>query len=113
MIGHVGSGKSSLISAILGEMHCVKGEVKIFGEIAYTSQNPWILNTTVENNILFGLPYDEEHYNRVVDAAALVPDFGIPPAGDRKSKSSILATVFFLFQWSVVVIREQALTNRL
>jgi len=83
VIGSVGSGKSSLGLALLGEMVKSKGEVTVGGTIAYVSQQAWILNATVRDNILFGQPYNEEFYNTVVKASALEPDFAIMPAGDQ------------------------------
>ncbi len=82
VIGHVGVGKSSLFASMLGEMHCSQGRVNVKGRIAYMSQENWIRNTSLRNNILFGLPYDEEKYNRVLDAAALRPDIAILAEGD-------------------------------
>ncbi|KAI6023743.1 P-loop containing nucleoside triphosphate hydrolase protein [Pisolithus microcarpus] len=54
IVGHVGSGKSSLLSAIIGEMMRVSGEVNCNGTIAYCAQQPWIQTTTIQDNILFG-----------------------------------------------------------
>lgn len=64
IIGAVGSGKSSLGLALLGEMVKTKGEVIVGGTIAYVSQQAWILNATVRENILFGQPYNQELYNK-------------------------------------------------
>ena len=50
--------------------------------MAYVAQQPWIQNATVRDNILFGKSFDEERYNRVLDACALRPDLQILPAGD-------------------------------
>ncbi|KAJ1949962.1 hypothetical protein FBU59_000908, partial [Linderina macrospora] len=82
IVGRVGSGKSSLVSALLGDMRKARGEVVIHGKIAYASQQPWIMNATLRDNILFGLKYNEEFYNRVIDACALRPDLDILSAGD-------------------------------
>ncbi|KAJ1952202.1 hypothetical protein EC988_003681, partial [Linderina pennispora] len=82
VVGRVGSGKSSLVSALLGDMRKVRGEVTIHGKVAYASQQPWIMNATLRDNILFGLKYNEEFYNRVIDACALRPDLNILAAGD-------------------------------
>jgi ABC-type multidrug transport system fused ATPase/permease subunit len=59
ILGSVGSGKSSLLSGLLGEMYLTGGSVRVCGTIAYHQQQPWILNMTIQENILFGLPYDE------------------------------------------------------
>ena len=81
-IGSVGSGKSSLISAILGEMHLVendegvKGEVNISDDqtICYVAQQAWIQNDSFKNNVLFGKAFNEQNYKKVIDACALEPD---------------------------------------
>ena len=62
MCGSVGSGKSSLISAILGQMMTTQGRLAVCGQVAYVPQQAWILNETLRENILFGLPYDETRY---------------------------------------------------
>ncbi|KAJ2076930.1 hypothetical protein H4R24_005425, partial [Coemansia sp. RSA 988] len=82
VIGKVGSGKSSLVSAILGDMIKCSGNVMVRGSIAYVPQQPWILNATLRDNILFGSAYDEEFYNRVIDACALIQDIDTFLAGD-------------------------------
>ena len=82
VIGSVGSGKSSLISAILGEMHLVendegvKGEVNISDDqtICYVAQQAWIQNDSFKNNVLFGKAFNEQNYKKVIDACALEPD---------------------------------------
>jgi ABC-type multidrug transport system fused ATPase/permease subunit len=58
--GEVGSGKSSLLSAILGKMNKECGRVMIDGSLAYVSQQPWIMNATLKDNILFGEPFNVE-----------------------------------------------------
>ncbi|KAL7753416.1 hypothetical protein RI367_001191 [Sorochytrium milnesiophthora] len=83
VIGAVGAGKSSLISALLGEMFKVNGRVMSNGRVAYVPQQPWILNATVRENIQFGLPFDEVKYARVVDACSLRPDFSMLANGDN------------------------------
>ncbi|KAK2956863.1 Multidrug resistance-associated protein [Blattamonas nauphoetae] len=83
VVGHVGSGKSSFGSAILGDMDCVEGEVRMEGRPAYCSQAAWIINDTIRGNITFGLPFDEERYRRVVKACALEHDFADLAAGDE------------------------------
>ncbi|KAJ2792097.1 hypothetical protein H4R20_006784, partial [Coemansia guatemalensis] len=82
VVGQVGSGKSSLISAILGEMIKCSGDVAVNGSIAYVPQIPWIMNATLRDNILFGSAYDEEFYNRVIKACALGQDIDNLSAGD-------------------------------
>lgn len=82
VVGSIGTGKSAIISAILGEMEKLSGNVNTFGRIAYASQQAWIQNATLQNNILFGKPMDRQRYNRVIGACALKPDLEILPAGD-------------------------------
>nr|CAH7713756.1 unnamed protein product [Callosobruchus chinensis] len=83
IVGSVGSGKSSLISAFLGEMYKLSGKVNTDGSIAYASQQAWIQNATLKDNILFGKPYDKIRYEKVVEACALRADFNMLPAGDQ------------------------------
>lgn len=82
MVGSVGSGKSSLIAAFLGEMDKISGKVNSYGSIAYVSQQAWIQNATLKDNILFGLPLNAELYENVLEACALKPDLEILPGGD-------------------------------
>ncbi|KAG8813820.1 hypothetical protein FRC19_002163 [Serendipita sp. 401] len=81
LVGRIGSGKSSLMNALIGEMRKTKGEVLFQGSIAYTPQNPWLANATVRDNILFGNPYDEARFNAVVKACSLEHDFEMLPNG--------------------------------
>ncbi|KAE9032227.1 Multidrug resistance-associated protein 1 [Phytophthora rubi] len=81
--GSVGSGKSSLCSAILGEMDKLAGDVFVRGRVAYYSQDTWIQNMTIRENILFGLPYNKEKYSRVIAACGLLPDLKQFPGGDE------------------------------
>ncbi|CAL5382544.1 unnamed protein product [Camellia sinensis] len=80
--GTVGSGKSSLLSCVLGEMTKLSGTVKISGTKAYVPQSPWILSGNVKDNILFGNPYDSANYDRTIKACALIKDFELFSAGD-------------------------------
>lgn len=82
VVGRVGQGKSSLLSAILGEMYTLHGRVFVRGRIAYVPQHAWILNASVKDNILFGQPYDESCYLKVLYSSGLEPDLAILPAGD-------------------------------
>ncbi|KAK2945813.1 putative ATP-binding cassette sub-family C member 5 [Blattamonas nauphoetae] len=83
IVGQVGSGKSSLGSAIKGDMECVKGHVKVRGRVAYCAQVPWIANDTIQNNILFGSGYDAERYSHVVRLCQLDADLPLLPQGDQ------------------------------
>nr|XP_056705308.1 ATP-binding cassette sub-family C member 2 [Euleptes europaea] len=82
VVGAVGSGKSSLLSAMLGEMENIKGHINIQGSVAYVPQQAWIQNATLKDNILFGSPLDEARYQQVLEACALLPDLQLLPGGD-------------------------------
>uniref|UniRef100_A0A3B3Q9H2 Multidrug resistance-associated protein 1 n=1 Tax=Paramormyrops kingsleyae TaxID=1676925 RepID=A0A3B3Q9H2_9TELE len=82
VVGHVGSGKSSLLSALLGEMQRQEGSVSVKGSVAYVPQQAWIQNASLRDNITFGRERKEDWYQRVVEACALGPDLEILPAGD-------------------------------
>ncbi|CAH1406918.1 unnamed protein product [Nezara viridula] len=83
VVGAVGSGKSSLISAFLGEMHRVSGRVNTRGSIAYVPQLAWIQNCTLQDNILFGKTLDSKKYHKVINACALKKDLEMLPGGDQ------------------------------
>ncbi|KAJ1882836.1 hypothetical protein LPJ57_000651 [Coemansia sp. RSA 486] len=83
VIGRVGAGKSSLASAVIGDMIRSAGRAVVRGSVAYVPQQPWIMNATVRDNILFGYRFDQEFYDRVIDACALRPDLDMLPAGDK------------------------------
>ena len=83
VVGAVGSGKSSLISAILGDMEKETGTVKVNGKVAYVPQQAWMLNATLKDNILFGKPFDADRYNKVIEACSLKSDLEILPGGDQ------------------------------
>ncbi|XP_010145575.1 PREDICTED: canalicular multispecific organic anion transporter 1 [Eurypyga helias] len=83
VVGAVGSGKSSLVSAMLGEMQNIKGHINIQGSLAYVPQQAWIQNATLKDNILFGSELDEVRYQQVIKACALLPDLELLPAGDQ------------------------------
>ncbi|XP_037339056.2 ATP-binding cassette sub-family C member 12-like isoform X2 [Pungitius pungitius] len=81
--GNVGSGKTSLISGILEQMHRLHGSVTADGTFAYVSQQAWIFHGTVLENVTMGKPLDESKYNRVVDVCGLKADLTILPHGDQ------------------------------
>ncbi|CAD8090517.1 unnamed protein product [Paramecium sonneborni] len=87
IIGDVGSGKSSLIQCILGEMIYKmdenKSSININGSIAYVGQKPWIQNATLQENILFGKPYEEKLYNQAIKYSCLMLDLEILIYGDQ------------------------------
>ncbi len=82
VVGQVGSGKSSLVSALLGEMVRVGGRVNTRGRVAYVPQQAWIQNCTLRDNVTFGKSCDDGRYDQVVEACALKPDLEMLPAGD-------------------------------
>lgn len=84
VVGPVGAGKSTLCSAILNEAILGEGsKISLHGSVAYVSQSAWILNKTVRDNILFGLPYNKERYEKVIDACSLRHDMNILEDGDQ------------------------------
>lgn len=80
--GPVGSGKSSMLSAILGDMTRTEGSVFVRGTVAYAAQSPWIMNSTLRDNVLFGHQFDQAKYDKVLDACGLRSDIQILPGGD-------------------------------
>ncbi|KAF9287125.1 hypothetical protein BGZ68_002228 [Mortierella alpina] len=82
IVGRVGQGKSSMLSALTGEMYKRQGYAKITGRIAYVPQQAWILNATLRDNILFGNAMDHDRYHQVLFACGLEPDIEMLPAGD-------------------------------
>lgn len=100
IVGSTGSGKTSLLLALLGEMNLQSGKVFLPGStpreelvvnkltgltesVAYCSQTAWLLNGTIKENILFASPFDEKRYKDVVEACGLKRDFEILSAGDQ------------------------------
>ncbi|GLD66489.1 canalicular multispecific organic anion transporter 1, partial [Lates japonicus] len=82
VVGAVGAGKSSLMSALLGEMHSTKGFINIQGSLAFVPQQAWIQNATLRDNILFGSPHEERRFQEVIQACALGPDLELLAGGD-------------------------------
>lgn len=98
IMGPTGSGKTSLLLAMVGELDCVGGKVYYAGNVdlrsrepgfifdggvAYCAQRSWLMNDTIKQNIVFGSPRDEERYSAVIEACALRPDLHILPNGDN------------------------------
>uniref|UniRef100_A0A093VQ54 ATP-dependent bile acid permease n=1 Tax=Talaromyces marneffei PM1 TaxID=1077442 RepID=A0A093VQ54_TALMA len=96
--GPSGSGKSSLLLALLGEMDLLNGQIFLpqtsydsvdnpsigFTEaIAYCPQEPWIMNESIRSNIIFNMPFDSQRYAAVLDAVALFPDIAALDKGDQ------------------------------
>lgn len=82
VVGAVGSGKSSLLAALLGEMPCVRGTAVLRGSVALSTQDAWIQNASVRNNVLMGAALDKARYDAVLHACALEADLLALPAGD-------------------------------
>ncbi|GJJ74307.1 hypothetical protein EMPS_06665 [Entomortierella parvispora] len=109
IVGPVGSGKSSLLQAIVGNMMKSRGDVVRGATISYASQTPWIQNATVRNNILFDTPLQEERYWKVVKACCLEHDLehlkygdqteigerGINLSGGQKARLSLARSVYY------------------
>ncbi|KAJ0936430.1 putative ABC-type xenobiotic transporter [Helianthus annuus] len=81
--GTVGSGKSSLLSCILGEISKISGSVIVEGSKAYVAQSPWIQSGKIEDNILFGKEMDRERYEKVLEACSLKKDLEVLSFGDQ------------------------------
>ncbi|KAF9191139.1 hypothetical protein BGZ51_007720 [Haplosporangium sp. Z 767] len=82
VIGRVGSGKSSLIATLCGDLERVSGEIRVRGSVAFVPQQAWIMNDTLRANILFGNAYDPEYYQKTIEACCLQPDFDMLLGGD-------------------------------
>ncbi|KAI9222621.1 hypothetical protein BC828DRAFT_365051 [Blastocladiella britannica] len=82
IVGRVGTGKTTLLHAILGELEKTKGTAELHGSVAYAPQQPWIFNATFRDNITFGNEFDLKWYNKVVEACALTTDIEILKDGD-------------------------------
>uniref|UniRef100_A0A8C0EKT0 MRP1 protein n=1 Tax=Bubo bubo TaxID=30461 RepID=A0A8C0EKT0_BUBBB len=83
VVGQVGSGKSSFLSAVLGEMEKLEGTVQRRGSVAYVSQQAWIQNDSLQENILFGANLNRPYYELVLECCALLPDLEQLPNGDQ------------------------------
>ncbi|MBA0716489.1 hypothetical protein Golax_015316, partial [Gossypium laxum] len=81
--GTVGSGKSSFLSCLLGELPKISGTLKLFGTTAYVAQSPWIQSGKIVDNILFGKEMDRDKYDKVLEACALKKDLEILSFGDQ------------------------------
>ncbi|KAF5944081.1 hypothetical protein HYC85_018158 [Camellia sinensis] len=83
VVGSTGEGKTSLVSAMLGELPPVAdASVVIRGTVAYVPQVSWIFNSTVRENILFGSVFESARYEKAIDVTALQHDLELLPGGD-------------------------------
>lgn len=82
IVGTVGSGKTSLLQGLIGEMRRTEGKVTFGGSVAYCGQSAWIQNATIRENVCFGRPFDQERYWRAVGDACLDQDLDMLPNGD-------------------------------
>ena len=82
VIGSVGSGKSSLLAALAGDMRKTSGSVSMSANRAFCPQYAWIQNASVKENILFGKDYDKKWYEAVISSCSLQPDLDVLPHGD-------------------------------
>ncbi|KAF8699270.1 Multidrug resistance-associated ABC transporter, partial [Rhizoctonia solani] len=109
IVGRIGSGKSSLLQAITGEMRRVVGNVVLGGTTAYAPQQAWIQNMTLRQNVTFGRPDIPNQFNQVVDACALMPDIemlhdreqteigerGVNLSGGQKARINLARVAYF------------------
>ena len=80
--GPVGSGKSTLLTAVLGEIPVCEGTISYYGKLSYVPQIPWTFSGTVRENILFGLPFNKEKFQQIVDICDLTKDLAAFRNGD-------------------------------
>uniref|UniRef100_A0A7I4EJX7 Uncharacterized protein n=1 Tax=Physcomitrium patens TaxID=3218 RepID=A0A7I4EJX7_PHYPA len=83
IVGMVGSGKSAVLSAVLGEMTKLSGSVKVRGRTAYVGQSAWIENATIKDNILFGRELDKARYEETIRTCSLTQDLARMNLGDE------------------------------
>lgn len=82
IVGPVGTGKTSLLEGLIGEMRKTTGTVQFGGSVGYCPQSAWIQNATIRENVCFGRPFEEERYWKAVQDSCLEPDLEMLPFGD-------------------------------
>ncbi|ESN93302.1 hypothetical protein HELRODRAFT_115686 [Helobdella robusta] len=82
VVGAVGAGKSTFLQSLIGEVRCISGCIYTTGAVTYSSQEPWLQNMTIQENILFTSGMDSARYQRTLEACALLPDLQKLNAGD-------------------------------
>jgi len=82
LVGRVGSGKTSFLLSLIGEIPTTVGKLRSKGNVAYVEQEPTLFAGTLRENVLFGKPFDQEHYDKVVKACSLDNDLKLFPKGD-------------------------------
>lgn len=126
ILGPTGSGKSLLLAAILGEVDVLEGSITaprpppaderfdskataadwiLPSAIAYVAQTPWIENATIKDNILFGLPFDETRYSKVLKACALTQDLELFDDGDSTEVGAQGITLSGGQKWRLTLAR--------
>ncbi|KAJ7728028.1 multidrug resistance-associated ABC transporter [Mycena olivaceomarginata] len=83
IVGKVGSGKSSILQGLIGEMRRTAGRVVFGGTMAYVPQTAWIRNATLRQNIVFGQEEDEEKFRQIIRACNLEHDLEVLPHGEE------------------------------
>jgi ATP-binding cassette subfamily C (CFTR/MRP) protein 1 len=83
IVGRVGMGKTSTLESILGNVWKTEGDVTVYGSVAYVAQQPWVMNASVKENVIFGHRWDPHFYEKTIKACALVDDFKSLPDGDK------------------------------
>ncbi|PFH53092.1 hypothetical protein AMATHDRAFT_73621 [Amanita thiersii Skay4041] len=82
IVGPVGSGKTSLLQGLIGEMRKTSGSVVFGGSMSYCPQSAWIQNATIRENVCFGRPFEEERYWKAIKDSCFELDLEMLPNGD-------------------------------